>query len=436
MSSALTDPTRQPVTSPAVETTPRETLNPHEIAQMMIYNAVREMGLPMAVYEYLKEPVRVLTVSIPVKLDSGEVRTFVGYRSQHTDVIGPCKGGVRFHPQVTMDEVKALSMWMTFKCAVLGLPFGGGKGGIICDPKELSRKELEALARGYVRAISNFIGPEKDIPAPDVNTNQQVMGWMMDEYSRLRGYNAPGLITGKPMILGGSAGRGEATGRGAVICIREAAKRLGITLQGSTAAIQGFGNVGSNAARFLDDLGVKVVGIADARGGAYNPSGIHIPEAIEYYGQNGSVLGLPYTENIDSDTLLSLPVDILVPAALENVITLSNVDSVRARLICEAANGPTTPEAARILTERGVFQIPDVLANAGGVTVSYFEWVQNIQNYYWPEDDVNAKLENAMVNAFHSVYKVIEQRRVSPRRAAYMVAIRRISDAMAARGWI
>jgi glutamate dehydrogenase len=437
MSSALTDPSNQPVELPAMpETGLKETLNPHEIAQMMIYNAVREMGLPMAVYEYLKEPVRVLTVSIPVRMESGEVRTFVGYRSQHTDVIGPSKGGVRFHPQVTLDEVKALSIWMTMKCAVLGLPFGGGKGGIVCDPKELTRKDLESLARGYIRAISGFVGPEKDIPAPDVNTNQQVMGWMLDEYSRLRGYNTPGLITGKPMILGGSAGRGEATGRGAVICIREAAKRLGIQLRGATAAIQGFGNVGSNCARFLDELGVKVTAIVDARGGAFNPSGIHIPEAIEYYAAHGTVHGLPYTEDITSEALLSLPVDILVPAALENVITLQNVETIQARLICEAANGPTTPEAARILTERGVFQIPDILANAGGVTVSYFEWVQNIQNYYWPEEEVNAKLEQAMVSAFNAVYKVHEQRKVSARRAAYMVAIRRIADAMAARGWI
>lgn len=414
----------------------KETLNPFEIAQILIYNATRELGLPMAVYEYLKEPQRVLTVSIPVRMDNGEVKTFLGYRSQHSDVIGPCKGGVRFHQDVNLDEVKALSMWMTFKCAVMGLPYGGGKGGVICNPAELSKRELEALSRGYIRALSQFVGPEKDIPAPDVNTNQQIMGWMMDEYSRMKGYNAPGLITGKPMILGGSAGRGAATGRGTVICIREAANQMGLGLRGATAAIQGFGNVGSNTALLLDDLGVKVVAIVDARGGAYNPSGIHIHEAVEYYQLNGTVKGMPYTENIDSDTLFGLDVDILVPAALENVINLANVDNIKAKIIAEAANGPTTPEAARVLTEKGILQIPDILCNAGGVTVSYFEWVQNIQNYYWPESEVNEKLEIMMVNAFHAVYKMMEERHVSMRRAAYMVAIKRLAEAMGARGWV
>ncbi|MFZ5816269.1 MAG: Glu/Leu/Phe/Val family dehydrogenase [Bacillota bacterium] len=414
----------------------KETLNPFEIAQILIYNATRELGLPMAVYEYLKEPQRVLTVSIPVRMDNGEVKTFLGYRSQHSDVIGPCKGGVRFHPDVTLDEVKALSMWMTFKCAVMGLPFGGGKGGVICNPAELSKRELEALSRGYIRSLSQFVGPDRDIPAPDVNTNPQIMGWMMDEYSRMKGYNTPGLITGKPMIIGGSAGRGAATGRGTVICIREAAKRMGLSLRGATAAIQGFGNVGSNTALLLDELGVKVVAIVDARGGAYNPSGIHIHEAVEYYNLHGTVKGLPYTESIDSAGLFALEVDILVPAALENVITLGNVDSIKAQIIAEAANGPTTPEAARVLTEKGILQIPDILCNAGGVTVSYFEWVQNIQNYYWSEDEVNEKLEHMMTNAFNAVYNMMEERHVSMRRAAYMVAIKRLADAMGARGWI
>jgi glutamate dehydrogenase len=414
----------------------KETLNPFESAQMLIYNATRELGLPMAVFEYLKEPERILTVSIPVRMDGGEVKTFIGYRAQHSDVIGPCKGGVRFHQQVNLDEVKALSMWMTFKCAVLGLPFGGGKGGVICNPGELSKRELENLSRGYIRALAGFVGPDRDIPAPDVNTNQQIMGWMMDEYSKMKGYNTPGLITGKPMILGGSAGRGAATGRGTVICIREAAKRMGLALRGATAAVQGFGNVGSNTAMLLDEIGVKVVAIVDARGGAYNPSGIHIPEAMEYYAANGTIMGMPYTENIDTANLLALDVDILVPAALENQITMANANSIKAKIVAEAANGPTTPEAARILTERGILQIPDILCNAGGVTVSYFEWVQNIQNYYWPEEEVNQKLEQMMVNAFNAIYKVMDQRHVSMRRAAYMVAIKRLADAMAARGWI
>jgi glutamate dehydrogenase len=414
----------------------KETLNPHEIAQILIYNAVRELGLPMAVYEYLKEPQRILTVSIPIRLESGEVKTFTGYRSQHSDVIGPCKGGVRFHQDVSLEEVKALSMWMTFKCAVLGLPFGGGKGGVICNPAELSKRDLESLSRGYIRALAGFVGPDRDIPAPDVNTNQQVMGWMVDEYAKMKGYNAPGLITGKPMIIGGSAGRGAATGRGTVICIREAAKRMGLPLRGATAAIQGFGNVGSHTAMLLDELGVKVVAIVDARGGAYNPSGIHVPDVVEHYTQHGTVQGMPYSKEINSETLLALDVDILVPAALENQITLGNVDTVRAKIVAEAANGPTTPEAARVMTERNIMQIPDILCNAGGVTVSYFEWVQNIQNYYWPEEEVNQRLESMMVNAFNAVYKVHEQRHVSMRRAAYMVGIKRIADAMSARGWI
>jgi glutamate dehydrogenase len=414
----------------------KETLNPHEIAQILIYNATRELGLPMAVYEYLKEPIRILTVSIPIRLESGEIKTFIGYRSQHCDVIGPCKGGVRFHPDVTLDEVKALSMWMTFKCAVMGLPFGGGKGGVICNPAELTRRDLENLSRGYIRALGDFIGPDKDIPAPDVNTNQQIMGWMMDEYSKLKGHFAPGLITGKPMVLGGSAGRGAATGRGVVITIREAAQRIGLNLKGATAAIQGFGNVGSWTAILLHEMGVKIVAINDVRGGAYNPGGINVHEALEYARQHGTVKGLPNTEDIDSARLLALDVDILVPAALENQITMANVDTIKAKIVAEAANGPTTPEAARVLTEKGIMQIPDILCNAGGVTVSYFEWVQNLQNYYWTEEEVNQKLEQMMVNAFQAVYKIHEERKVSMRRAAYMVAIQRIADAMYARGWI
>lgn len=436
MSATVRDPYQKPDLVASNIEVQRETLNPFEIAQILINNATRELGLPTAVYEYLKEPQRVLTVSIPVRLENGEVKSFVGYRSQHSDVIGPCKGGVRFHPDVNLDEVKALSMWMTFKCAVLGLPFGGGKGGVICNPAELTKRDLESLSRGYIRALNGFVGPDRDIPAPDVNTNPQVMGWMMDEYSKMKGYNAPGLITGKPMILGGSAGRGAATGRGTVICIREAAKRTGLNLRGATAAIQGFGNVGSHTAILLDELGVKVTAIVDARGGAYNPSGIHIADAVDYYAKNGTVMGMAYTEDIDTETLLGLDVDILVPAALENQISLANVYNVRAKIVAEAANGPTTPEAARVMTEKGILQIPDILCNAGGVTVSYFEWVQNIQNYYWPEEEVNAKLEQMMVAAFNAVYKVHEQRHVSMRRAAYMVAIKRIADAMAARGWI
>lgn len=414
----------------------KETLNPFAIAQLLIRNATRELGLPMAVYEYLKEPERILTVSIPIRLENGEVKSFIGFRAQHSDVIGPCKGGVRFHPAVSLDEVKALSMWMTFKCAVLGLPFGGGKGGVICDPSELTKHDLENLSRGYIRELADFIGPDRDIPAPDVNTNPQIMGWMMDEYSKIKGHNAPGLITGKPMVLGGSAGRGAATGRGVVINIREAARRCGLELRGAKAAIQGFGNVGSHTAAFLDQAGVRIVAIVDVHGGAYSPIGIHIPEAVSYYREHGTVKGMPGTENIDTNALLGLDVDILVPAALENQLTLTNADRVQAKIVAEAANGPTTPEASRILAEKGILVIPDILCNAGGVTVSYFEWVQNMQNYYWSEEEVNQKLEAMMVSSFDAVYKVHDQRKVSMRQAAYMVAIKRLADAMAARGWI
>jgi glutamate dehydrogenase len=414
----------------------KETLNPHEIAQVLIANATRELGLPTAVYEYLKEPERILHISIPVRMDNGEIKTFVGYRSQHSTVVGPAKGGVRFHPQVTLDEVKALSTWMTIKCAVMGLPYGGGKGGIICDPTSLSKRELEALSRSYIRGLADFVGPDRDIPAPDVNTNPQIMGWMMDEYSKMKGYNAPGLITGKPMILGGSAGRGAATGRGVMLCIREAANRIGMNLKGATCAIQGFGNVGSWAALLLEELGVKIVAVNDVHGGAHNPNGLNIKEVVEYYAQHGTTKGFPGSQNIDGSTLLALPVDVLVPAALENQITLANADQIKAKIVAEAANGPTTPEAARILTEKGILQIPDILCNAGGVTVSYFEWVQNIQNYYWTEEEVNEKLEHMMVNAFNAVFKVREQRKVSMRRAAYMVAVKRLADAMTARGWL
>jgi len=413
-----------------------ETLNPLESAQQQIKRAVDLLTLDPAVYEILKEPTRVLAVSIPVRMDDGHVTTFIGYRSQHTDVVGPAKGGVRFHPQVTMDEVKALSMWMTIKCAVLGLPYGGGKGGVVCDPREMSDRELQQLSRAYIQAIAEFVGPEKDIPAPDVNTNPRIMGWMMDEYSRIKGYNAPGLITGKPMVLGGSAGRGEATGRGAVITIREAAKRLGLDLKGATAAVQGFGNVGSNTAKLLHEMGVKVVAINDVMGGAYNATGIHIPEALEYSRAHKTVAGMPGTTPLTTDQLLTLDVDVLVPAALENQVNMGNVAGIQAKIVCEAANGPTTPEASRVLEEKGIFVIPDILANAGGVTVSYFEWVQNMMHFYWPEDEVNDKLERMMVSAFKHVYNMKETRGVDMRDAAYMVAIERVAEAMSARGWI
>ncbi|KXG76888.1 Catabolic NAD-specific glutamate dehydrogenase RocG [Fervidicola ferrireducens] len=413
-----------------------ETLNPFEIVQKQIKTACDKLGLEESVYEILKEPEKVLTVSIPVRMDDGSIKTFIGYRSQHSTVLGPAKGGVRFHPDVTMDEVKALSAWMTFKCAVVGIPYGGGKGGVRCNPKELSKSELERLSRGYFRAISPIIGPEKDIPAPDVYTNAQVMAWFMDEFSQLKGYNTPGVVTGKPIVLGGSLGRSEATARGVTFTIREAAKKIGLDLTKATVAIQGFGNAGSVAARLLHELGCKIVAVNDSQGGAYNPDGLD-PEAVnEYKKKNKTVKGFPGSKDISGAELLELDVDILVPAALENVITSSNAANIKAKIVGEAANGPTTPEADEILYKKGILVIPDILCNAGGVTVSYFEWVQNLMNFYWTEEEVNNRLEQIMVKAFNEVFDIHEQYSVNMREAAYMLAIKRIAEALKLRGWV
>ncbi len=409
-----------------------ETINPFEIVQYEIKKACDKLNLSDSVYEILKEPERVLTVSIPVKMDDGSIKTFIGYRSQHSTAIGPAKGGVRFHPDVSLDEVKALSTWMTFKCSVVGIPYGGGKGGVICNPEELSEGELERLSRGYFRAISPIIGPQEDIPAPDVFTNAQVMAWFMDEFSVLKGYNVPGVVTGKPIILGGSMGRREATGRGVSIIIREAAKKTGLDLTTATVAIQGFGNVGSVTARMLHKLGCKIIALSDIYGGSYNSSGINPEDALKFK----TVKGLAGTEPITNEQLLELDVDILVSAAIENVITGENAPNIKARIVAEAANGPTTPEADAILYEKGVPVIPDILCNAGGVTVSYFEWTQNLMNFYWSEEDVNQRLECLMVKAFNEVYDMRKQYDVNMREAAYMVSIKRIADALKARGRI
>ncbi|MCG0276054.1 MAG: Glu/Leu/Phe/Val dehydrogenase [Thermosediminibacteraceae bacterium] len=413
-----------------------ETLNPFEIVQKQIKAACEKLGLEDSVYEVLKEPEKVLTVSIPVRMDDGSVKTFIGYRSQHSTVLGPAKGGVRFHPDVTMDEVKALSAWMTFKCAVVGIPYGGGKGGVRCNPKELSSAELERLSRGYFRAISPIIGPEKDIPAPDVYTNAQVMAWFMDEFSQLKGYNTPGVVTGKPIVLGGSLGRTEATSRGVMFIIREAAKKIGLDLTKATVAVQGYGNVGSIAARLLHELGCKIVAVNDSQGGAYNPEGLDPVALLEYKKKNKTVKGFPGSRDITGEELLELDVDILVPAALENVITSRNADKIKAKIIGEAANGPTTPEADEILYKNGVLVIPDILCNAGGVTVSYFEWVQNLMNFYWTEEEVNNKLEHIMVKAFNEVFNIHKEYGVNMREAAYMLAIKRIAEALKLRGWV
>jgi len=413
-----------------------EELNPFHTVQQEIRKAVEAAGLPPAVAEILQEPARVLSVSFPVRMDNGEIRLFRGFRSQHTFAIGPTKGGIRFHPQVTMDEVKALSMWMTLKCGVIGLPYGGGKGGVVCNPKELSQGELERVSRGFIQAIAAIVGPDIDIPAPDVYTNAQVMAWMVDEYSKIAGRPVPGMITGKPIVLGGSLGRNEATARGCALVIREAAKEIGLDLKQATAAIQGFGNAGSIAAQLLSEMGVRVIAVNDSRGGVYNPAGLDVAQLVRHKQETGSVVGFPGSRPLSTEGLLTLDCDILIPAALENQITAANAARVRARIVAEAANGPTTPEADAILTANNVLVLPDILANAGGVTVSYFEWVQNLQQYYWTEEEVNQRLEALMVKAFQDVYHTYKNRNVSMRRAAYMVSLTRVAAAMKSRGWL
>jgi len=413
-----------------------KTLNTYEIAKKQIADACDALGLEPAIYEQLKQPKRFLEVSFPVKMDDGSVEVFTGWRSQHTDALGPCKGGMRFHPDTNADEVKALSMWMTFKCATLGLPYGGGKGGIRCNVKEMSQGEIQQMSRAFTDAISPIIGPEKDIPAPEVYTNPQIIAWMTDEFSKLVGHWTPGALTGKPLILGGSAGRNTATARGCVFIIREAARRLGIELKGATVAVEGFGNAGSFAARFIEGLGARIVACNDSKGAAHNPCGMSAAALSEFKLKTGTVRGFPGSRDITSDDLLNLDCDILIPAALENRITSKNVSGVRAKIIGEAANGPTTPEADRVLYERGVMVLPDILASAGGVTVSYFEWVQNLMNLYWSEEEVNSRLERMMTQAFESVYDLHRTRGVSMRDAAYMNAVNRVALAMRARGWI
>lgn len=413
-----------------------ETLNPFLIAQKQVRGAVTELGLPDAVYEILKQPLRVLEVAIPVVMDDGRVQIFMGYRSQHNDAVGPAKGGLRFAPGVTVDEVKALSMWMTFKCGTLGLPYGGGKGGVICDPKKLSSRELEALSRGYIQAVSQIVGPDKDIPAPDVYTNPQIMAWMVDEFSRIREHNAFGLMTGKPLIIGGSAGRGTATGRGCVIVAAAAADKLGIDIKKARVVVEGFGNAGSVAAEIISEMGATVIACNDSTGGIHSPRGLDVKAVIAHKQKTGSVLGFPGTVPVTNEELLQLECDILIPAALENQITETVARGVKARIVSEAANGPTTPEADAILSGKGVLVLPDVLASAGGVTVSYFEWVQNLMSYYWTEKEVHEKLTAMMNRAFEAVYQMHEQKRVTMRRAAFMVAVSRVAEAMKVRGWL
>lgn len=415
--------------------TAEETLNPYEIAQQQVDAAAKLLDLPAHVTHILKHPKRVLSVSFPVRMDDGSIRVFEGFRSQHNDAIGPTKGGIRFHPGVTLDEVKALSMWMSFKCGVVGLPYGGGKGGVICDPHDFSKGEVERISRAFMEAIADFVGPEKDIPAPDVYTTPQIMGWMMDTYSRLNGVYSPGVITGKPLIIGGSKGRNEATAQGCVYTILAALKDLELPVEETTVAIQGFGNAGRIAARLLSEAGCKVVAVSDSKCGIYDPDGLDIEE-VGRLKDNGLISDYDKARVITNDELLELEVDILVPAALENVITAANADRIKAKIIAEAANGPTTPEADRILTKNGIMVIPDVLANAGGVTVSYFEWVQNLQHYYWSEAEVLDRLQTKMIDSYEAVRDLAKEFKTDLRTAAYMISIKRIAAAMEARGWI
>ncbi|URT73430.1 Glu/Leu/Phe/Val family dehydrogenase [Cytobacillus firmus] len=412
-----------------------EALNLFTSTQVVIKEALNKLGYGDEVYELLKEPLRMLTVRIPIRMDDGSIKIFTGYRSQHNDAVGPTKGGVRFHPEVNEDEVKALSMWMSLKCGIVDLPYGGGKGGIICDPRSMSMGELERLSRGYVRAISQIVGPTKDIPAPDVYTNSQIMAWMMDEYSRLREYDSPGFITGKPLVLGGSQGREKATAQGVVICIEEAAKKRGISIEGARVAVQGFGNAGSFLAKFMHDAGAKVVAISDAYGALYDPNGLDIDYLLDRRDSFGTVTTL-FDNTLTNEELLELDCDILVPAAVSNQITAANAHNIKASIIVEAANGPTTLEATKILSDREILLVPDVLASSGGVTVSYFEWVQNNQGYYWTEDEVTEKLEKVLVQAFDNVYQTSQQRKVNMRLAAYMVGARKMSEASRFRGWV
>ncbi|WP_442950690.1 Glu/Leu/Phe/Val family dehydrogenase [Paenibacillus sp. 32O-W] len=413
-----------------------ENLNPYEIAQRQIEEAASHLQLPAHVVEFLKKPKRVLSVNFPVKMDDGTVRVFEGFRSQHNDALGPNKGGIRFHPDVTMDEVKALSMWMSFKCGVVGLPYGGGKGGVICDPRKLSKGELERVSRGFMEAIAEIVGPEKDIPAPDVYTTPEIMGWMMDTYSRLRGAFTPGVITGKPLIVGGSKGRNEATARGCVFTIEEAMRQLGKPMQGATVAIQGYGNAGRIAAKLLSEQGCTIVAVSDSGGAIYLPEGLPVDEIGRLKDEKGSVRYYEAANAITNEELLELEVDILIPAALENVITAANASRIKAKIVAEAANGPTTPEADKVLFEKGIVVIPDILANAGGVTVSYFEWVQNLANFYWSEEEVNSKLKVKMTESYGVVSELASKHNVPLRTAAYMVSIQRIAEAMKARGWV
>ena len=414
----------------------KETLNPFEIAQKQIKSACDKLNADPAVYEILKNPMRVLEVSFPVKLDNGTVKTFVGYRSQHNNAVGPFKGGLRFHPDVTKDEVKALSTWMTFKCSVAGIPYGGGKGGMAINPKDYSKAELERISKGFAKAISPIIGEKVDIPAPDVNTNGQIMSWMVDAYEEVAGKSTKGVFTGKPLEFGGSLARTEATGYGVNLTAKKALAKLNIDVKGATYAVQGFGNVGFYTAYYAHKDGAKIVAFSNSDVAIYNENGIDMEAVIKDFEENGRIAANKgYGKDITNNQLLELEVDVLAPCALENQITSENADRIKAKVITEGANGPTTPEADEILFKKGIIVIPDILANSGGVVVSYFEWVQNLQSYYWPFEEVQQKEDALLSTAFEDVWNLADEYKVDLRNAAYMKSIERISKAMKLRGW-
>ena len=429
----------KPATAPAGGDTTAAILetNPFVMAQRQLDEAVEILELDDATHQMLRWPMRELQFVFPVRMDDGHVQVFHGYRVQYNDARGPAKGGLRFHPQETIDTVRALAAWMTWKTAVVDIPLGGGKGGVTCNPKELSPGELERVSRGYIRRVAGFIGPDIDVPAPDVYTNPQVMAWMRDEYEAIMMHQAPGVITGKPLELGGSQGRGDATARGGVYTIREAARALGIDLQGAAAAVQGYGNAGFFAHKLgVELLGLKVVAASDSRGGVYNPHGLDYQDLAAHKQETGSVVDFPGATSLTNEELVELDVTVLMPSALENVITAANADRIQARIVAELANGPTTPEADRILYDKGVFVIPDFLCNAGGVTVSYFEQVQNAYNFYWTEGEVHHRLDDKMTTAFNAVHEMAQRMDVHNRLAAYLVAVDRVARAMKLRGWV
>ncbi len=410
-------------------------INPFETAQRQVDIVAKVLNLDPGTISILKHPKRELTVNFPVRMDDGSYRVFTGYRVQYNMARGPCKGGIRYHPQVSLDEVRALAAWMTWKCAVVNLPYGGAKGGVICDPKHMSKGELERLTRRFASEISPIIGPEMDVPAPDVYTDSQTMAWIMDTYSMERGYSVPGVVTGKPLSIGGSEGRGEATGRGVMYVVREAAKDLKLDVKRATVAIQGFGNAGSVAGNLIQrELGSKIIAVSDSRGGIHNPAGFDLAAVEAHKQKTGSVVNFPGSKPVGNDELLGLDCDVLIPAALENQITRENAKGVKAKIVAEAANGPTTPEADDILFSNKVTVLPDILANAGGVTVSYFEWVQDLQGYFWEVHDVNARLEKVMSASYRAVADLARKHGVHNRTAAYVLAIGRVTEAMKVRG--